>query len=262
MSSNPRPPSGRTGGPTSARADARRALPWVWVVAALLVAVAAGAALFARKAAEYRTVQADLDRAAAAFRGAREVDARTLAPESWRLATTRMDAAMAELHRQDGRFVLVRAYPRVHTLLADAIDAAEAAGAAAEAASKAQEEEARSAFPGNGQPAWGGVGARAAKPDAQAAIDAAKAALASAVDLFARVQNCPRAKRAREVRKDLETVRGNLEGMKREANELDAKLSRGDISGAKAAADTLKGALAPIEKDLEGIVNHFKCRML
>ncbi len=254
------PPAGRPGERAPARSAAVKRL-LAWIAAALAIAAAAGAVLFARRAAEYRAVQGDLDRAAAACRAAREAGARALAPDTWLLATTGMDEAMAELHRQDGRFVLLRDYPRVHALLADATDAAEAARATADAARKADEEEARSAMPGGGHPAWGGIVAGMAKPDAQAAVDAAKAALASTLALFNRVENCPRARRAREVRKDLEVVRGNLEAMRRQAEELDVRLSRGDVSGAKAAADTLRGALAPLEMDLEGIVNHFKCRM-
>ena len=104
------------------------------------------------------------------------------------------------------------------------------------------------------------AGKEKAKNEAKAAIDAATAALTSASDLFATVEKCPRAKRAKEVKKDLETVKGNLEGMKTQAADLAAKFSKEDFFGAKAAADTLKGAVAPIAADLEGIKTKFKCK--
>ena len=55
-------------------------------------------------------------------------------------------------------------------------------------------------------------------------------------------------------------VKGNLEAMKAQAADIDAKFSKDDFFGAKAAADTLKNAVEPIAKDLDGIKTKFKCK--
>ena len=104
------------------------------------------------------------------------------------------------------------------------------------------------------------AGKEKAKNDATAAIDAAQASLANADTLFAAIEKCGRAKRGREVKKDLETVKGNLEGYKSQVAELDSKFAKEDYFGAKAQADTLKGQIDPVAKDLEGIKTKFKCK--
>src|SRR3972149_1517983 len=96
------------------------------------------------------------------------------------------------------------------------------------------------------------AGKEKAKNDAKAAIDAAKAAMDGAGAMFASIEKCPRAKRAKEGKKDPETGKGNLEGYKNQITELDGKFASEDFFGAKAQADTLKGLGDPVAKDLEG----------
>lgn len=252
-------PSGGTpshNAPAAARHERRL---W-WVAAGLLAFLALGAVLFARQAIDHQRVEKDLDLAAAAFAAARGVDARQLAPEAWQLAATRIDEAMAELHRQDGRFALVRSYMLVHEMLTKAVDAAEIAKATADTARNTAEEQFKqttgTAFPR----AWGGTGLAEMKDEARAAIDAAKATFTRALDVFYSVEKCPRAHRAKEIRMVLEVTKGQLEGLKDQLSGLDARYAHEDFPGARAAADTLKGALEPIIKDLEGIRTKFKCR--
>ena len=180
--------------------------------------------------------QQEIDAAKAALTAAEQSEAPKYAAEAWDKAQQGMNAVNAELEAQQAKFALFRSYTKAKQLIADAQNAANAAKDA------------------------GIAGKEKAKNEAKAAIDAATAALTSASDLFATVEKCPRAKRAKEVKKDLETVKGNLEGMKTQAADLAAKFSKEDFFGAKAAADTLKGAVAPIAADLEGIKTKFKCK--
>ncbi len=62
------------------------------------------------------------------------------------------------------------------------------------------------------------------------------------------------------MKKDLETVKGNLDSYKATVADLDSKFTKEDFFGAKAAAETLKGQIDPIAKDLEGIKTKFKCK--
>jgi hypothetical protein len=228
-------------------------------VAALLVVACVAIALFFHQAVEHQRVQNDLDVAATAFAAARAAGAREFSPGDWKLATTRMDAAMAELHRQDSRFVLIRSYPRVHTLLFVAIDAVRIAKATAEAARVAQGAGRHEEAGTEHKSAWSCGGSTTAKQDALAAVNAVKASLATASTLFARIERCPRARRARELRNDLQTVSRNLDSRSKQIPELDSRYATEDFAGAKAQAETLKAVLDATAKDLEGILTKFKC---
>lgn len=234
-------------GPHDAGLRLRRAHTAWWVAAVSLVLLLVTGLRFTRQAVEHRRVQDDLDAAAAAFTAARGADAREYAPDNWLLATSRMDEAMAELHRQEERFVLIRSYPPVHELLVRAIDAAEVAKATADTA--------QTAVPGSlGQ-------ATSAVPDrgVRAAIAAAIASVDSIAGLLGRIEGCPRARRAREIRNDLRVVFQRLTAYRREFDEVEKKFARGEFAAAKLQADTLKGRAHPECKDLEDILKKFRC---
>jgi hypothetical protein len=180
--------------------------------------------------------QMEIDASKAALTAAEQAEAPKYAAESWDKAQQAMNAVNAELEAQNAKFALFRSYTKAKQLIADATNAANAAKDA------------------------GIAGKEKAKNDAKAAIDAAKASLDGANALFAAIEKCPRAKRAKEVKKDLETVKGNLEGYKNQVAELDGKFTKEDFFGAKAQADTLKGQIDPVAKDLEGIKTKFKCK--
>ena len=180
--------------------------------------------------------QQEIDSVKAALTAAEQAEAPKYAAEAWDKAQQGMNAVNAELEAQNAKFALFRSYTKAKQLIADATNAANAAKEA------------------------GIAGKEKAKNEAKAAIDAAKAALDGANKLFADVEKCPKAKRAKEVKKDLETVKGNLEGYKNQVAELDGKFSKEDFFGAKAQADTLKGQVEPVAKDLEGIKTKFKCK--
>ena len=180
--------------------------------------------------------QQEIDAVKAALTAAEQGEAPKYAAEAWDKAQQGMNAVNAELEAQNAKFALFRSYTKAKQLI---VDATAAANAATEA---------------------GIAGKEKAKNDAKAAIDAAKAAMDGAGAMFASIEKCPRAKRAKEVKKDLETVKGNLDGYKNQITELDGKFASEDFFGAKAQADTLKGLVDPVAKDLEGIKTKFKCK--
>jgi len=180
--------------------------------------------------------QQEIDAAKAALTAAEQSEAPKYAADAWDKAQQGMNAVNAELEAQNAKFALFRSYTKAKQLITDAQNAANAAKEA------------------------GIAGKEKAKNDAKASIDAAKAALDGANTLMAAIEKCPRAKRAKEVKKDLETVKGNLDGYKSQVADIDGKFAKEDFFGAKAAADTLKGQIDPVAKDLDGIKTTFKCK--
>lgn len=252
-------PSDRGASPRGGRASRRTGRIWL-AVAALAVLLGLAAAFFVRQAVERQRVEGDLANAAAAFGAARGADARELAPDRWLLATTHIDEAMAELHRQDGRFVLLRSYPRVHEKLAEAIDAAEVAKGAADAEEPANEElgQQKSVTRGTSSPGeWptGGV-----TSPASAARDAAWARFEDELTLLAHVEQCVAALQSRPAQQDLGVLRNRLEGYRPQFAGIRDRLGQGDFAGARAQAEALKDQLDPIFKDLQSIATKFRCR--
>jgi hypothetical protein len=258
------PKSAAGGGPGSVAAEgAPRRAPgghrlhrlW-WGVTGCAVCLFVALMLLLRTAVQHQLVQTDLDAAAAAFANARQARAHEFAPEIWSKATNDMAAAMAELHRQQSRFVLVRGYPRVHELLTTAIAAAQQAKASAEATAAQADGQRRAGMVPQG---WAPVGGGVASHDAAAAISAARAALDHALKLFDDIQSCSRARRAKEVRLELETFRKNLDAYKAQISQLDDKYARGLLAEANSHADTLKGQIEPLGRYLEAILVKFGC---
>jgi len=180
--------------------------------------------------------QQDIDGAKAALAAAEQAEAPKYAAEAWDKAQQAMNAVNAELEAQNAKFALFRSYTKAKQLIADATTAANAAKDA------------------------GIAGKEKAKNEAKAAIDAVKAALDGANTLMAAVEKCPRAKRAKEVKKDLATVKGNLDGYKNQIAEIAGKFTKEDFFGAKAQAESLKGSVEAVAKDLGGIKTKFKCK--
>jgi len=217
-------------------------------------------ALLAWQAVGYRQVRADLDAAAAAFESAREARAREVAPESWQKAAEAMDQAMAELHRQEDRLVPFRSYPRVHELLTSAIGAAADARAAAQAAVARAGTKGRPQQVAAPEPAPVPAGPVDAKDRAREAVDAVKATLERANAGLARVSNCPRAMHEIGIRRYVQRAGGTLEAMAAQVRDIDARLEKGDHFGATVAAESLKGKIDPIVKDLDGMATKVKCK--
>jgi hypothetical protein len=225
----------------------------------LILLVPLGAALV-WQAIGYWRVRADLGAAASAFEAARDARAREATPESWQKAAETMDLAMAELHRQQERFVLFRSYPRVHELLTKAIAAAGDAKTSAETAIARTEAKGRQpaettppTIPAAGGPAD-------MKERTHDAIEAAKASLERANACLARVSHCPRAMKEIAIRKYVQRVGDTLEKMTRQAGDLDTRFLRQEFFDATVAAESLKGKVEPIIKDLDGMATKFRCK--
>ncbi len=254
--STPIPEKG--GGTKRARTVLRR----VWVAAGsaagILLLLLAGL-LFMRQATDRERVQRDIDRAAAAFGAGREANAREYAPDQWVKATEEMDEAMAELHRQETRFVLFRSYARVHEVLVRALDAAEAArGATEQAKIEAERQVPAQSFASAARSA----GAEPSQPFGVEGpvTDLVSAVYENAMSLLERIEACPRAVRQKQIKRDLETVRTNLEAYRAQIAGLRNRQSRGDAAEARRQAEELNHTLPSLTIDLDGILTQFKCK--
>jgi len=214
-------------------------------------------ALLAWQAIGYRQVRAQLDTAAAVFDAARLARAREVAPDSWQRAAEAMDAAVAELHRQEDRLLPFRSYPRVRALLTGAIAAAtDAEAAAARAGTKRERPESDAAA----EPTPGPSGPADARDLAREAIEAAKATLGRADAALARVANCPRAMHEIGIRRYVQNAGPTLEAMRTQIAGIETTLAKGDAFGATVAAESLKGKIDPIVRDLDGMATKVRCK--
>lgn len=232
--------SGGVSGGRAARLDLLAAA-FVAVAALLLVVLVV-------QARERQTVQAAVDRAAAAFAAADQAEARTWANDAWASAQRAVDTAMADLHTQDTSPLFVRSYARTTALLQRAIIAADAARTAAELARRSQ------------QPAnlsfvhvIGGSG----PGEAQAAIDRVETAIDFAKNLIAALEQCRR--KPRDFRQDLESIKADVDSCGFSLTGIEGMFSRMDYAGAKARADSLKGQLDMLIADMQTAKAKIKC---
>jgi len=117
-------------------------------------------------------------------------------------------------------------------------------------------------LPANAEPGFilaPDVSAPAPRPWDELEIEQARESLTSARMLFASVEGCNRAKRAREVKQELEVLRGSLKAMEDSLADVEARYAKGD-PGAGPAAKQIRAMLGPIQEDLDGIRTKFKCK--
>jgi hypothetical protein len=202
----------------------RRNHVFVGVVLALATVVAVGCA---------KPPQQEIDGAKAALAAAEQAEAGKYAADSLDKANQAMNAVNAELQAQEAKFALFRSYTKTKQLVADAQKAADDAKQAAIA------------------------GKEKAKNDATAAITEVKGLVDKAKTLVADLEKCRR--KPKDFTKDLETMKGNLDGYANQLKDLDGAFTREDYLGAKAQADTLKGQLNAMITDLEGAKTKLKC---
>jgi len=234
--------SGSGGGGASGDRAARLDL----VAAAILAAVVLALAVLVAQARERQAVQAAVDRTAAAFAAAESAEARVWSKEEWAAAQTAVDAAMADLHAQDGSPLFVRSYTRTATLLARAVAAADAARTTAESARREWE----SAPPPVDRVSRGGSAS-----EAWAAIDALQTAIDRAKTLIFQLERCRR--KPRDFKKDMEDMKGKVDGFN--ATDVQGMYARMDYDGAKAHADSLKGQVDQVIADMQAAKTKIKC---
>jgi hypothetical protein len=177
--------------------------------------------------------QQEIDAAKAALAASETAEAPKYAADAWDKAQQADAAVKAELEAQQAKFALFRSYTKAKQLIADATAAANAAKEA------------------------GIAGKEKAKNEATAAVEAVKTALGNADTAMVALEKCRR--KPKDLKKDLELMKGNLDGYKSQVTELDAKFGREDFLGAKAQADTLKGQVDTMVTELETAKTKFKC---
>lgn len=177
--------------------------------------------------------QNEIDTAKAALTAAEGSQAAKYATAEWEAATQAMNAVDAEVEAQAQKFALFRSYKKAQELTA----------AAAQAAATAQEAAV--------------AGKEKAMNEAQAAVDAAKAAVTAAEELYAELGKCRR--QPKDFKKDMEMMRGNLDGLVAQVGGLDSAFASEDYFGAKAQAESLKGQLDMLTADMQGAKEKIKC---
>jgi chromosome segregation ATPase len=177
--------------------------------------------------------QQELDAMKAAMQAAEQAEAPKYAPAEWDKAQQAVNAANAEVEAQNAKFALFRSYTKAKQLIADATAAANAAKEA------------------------GIAGKEKAKNEARAAIDAAKAALTQAQEALAALEKCKR--KPKDLKKDLDMQKGNLDGLANQVNGLEDAFNREDYFGAKAQAESLKGQIDNIANELANAKTKIRC---
>lgn len=197
---------------------------WVGLLVLVVAVLAVGCA---------KPPQQELDAMKAALAAAEQAEAPKYAPADWDRAQQAVNAANAEVEAQNAKFALFRSYTKAKQLIADATAAANAAKEA------------------------GIAGKEKAKNEAREAIDAAKASLTAAQEALAALEKCRR--KPKDLRKDLELQKGNLDGLANQVNQLEDAFNREDYFGAKAQADSLKGQLDNLATELTNAKTKIKC---
>ncbi len=198
-----------------------------------LIAFAAVLAVVALTTGCAKPPQNEIDAAKAALSVAEGAQAARYAPGEWEAATQAINQVNAEVEAQAQKFALFRSYKKAQELAAAAAQAATAANEAAIA------------------------GKARAKNEAETAIEDAKAAIASAEELFAELGKCRR--QPKDFKKDMEGMRGNLDGLVAQGAALESAFAGEDYFGAKAQAESLKGQLDMLVTDMQGAKEKIKC---
>jgi len=193
-------------------------------VAALSLALAVGCA---------KPPQQDIDGLKAAMTAAEQAEAPKYAADAWNAAQTSMNAVNAELEAQANKFALFRSYTKTKELIADANQKASAAKDAAVA------------------------GKEKAKKDANDSLAAVKSALDDANKMLADLGKCKR--QPKDFKKDLEAMKGNLDGLNAQVAGIQGSIDKEDFLGAKASADSLKGQVDKIPDDMKQAKAKIKC---
>lgn len=177
--------------------------------------------------------QAELDAMKAALQAAEQAEAPKYAAADWDKAQQAVNAANAEVEAQNAKFALFRSYTRAKQLIDEATAATNAAKDA------------------------GVAGKQKAMNEAREAIDAAKASLTAAQEALAALEKCRR--KPKDLRKDLEAQKGNLDGFATQVDQLENAFSQEDYFGAKAQAESLKGQIDNITSELANAKTKIKC---
>lgn len=177
--------------------------------------------------------QAAVDQAQNALEAAAEAGAPNYAPDAWEAAQEATNLAMAEVEVQNEKFVLTRSYKDASQMLATAQEAAMTAQEAAVAGKEAM---------------------AVAVVDDIASIEAN---LANADGLLAALATCR--KRPKGFARDLEMMRGNVDGLRSQLVDVEATADAGDYFEANAMANGLLEGLDAVVSDMENAKAKLGC---
>lgn len=164
---------------------------------------------------------------------AKAEDAETYAPDAWADAQQTLDAAKAEIEKQNDKNFITRSYKDARELLAQAEQKANAA------ASAAAEERAR------------------ARDAARNALDTARQGLADVRGLLDELAECPR--QPKGFKKDLELLAGQADAIEAEIGNAQQTFDDGDLYGASDAAAAVQERIDSLSAELTAAKEKIGC---
>jgi len=193
-------------------------------VAALAMTLATGCA---------KPPQVEIDGLKSAMDAAEQAGATTYAADAWNSAQQAMNAVTAEVDAQANKFALFRSYTRTKELIAAANQAATEAADAAVA------------------------GKAAAADAANGALMAVQSSVEAANTAMAELAACRR--QPKDFKKDLEAMKGNLDGLAAQVANVSSAIAAEDYYGAKAQADSLTASIDTLTADMQAAKEKIKC---
>lgn len=193
-------------------------------IAALAMTLATGCA---------KPPQQEIDGLKAAMSAAEQAEAPKYAADAWSAAKQAMDAVNAEVEAQANKFALFRSYTKTKELITAASSAAQAAQDAAVA------------------------GKEAAKNAANEALAAAQASIDAANMAMEELAKCRR--QPKDFKKDMEAMRGMLDGYMAQVAGVQSAIASEDFFGARSSAESLKASVDSLAADLASAKERIRC---
>lgn len=193
-------------------------------IAALAMTLATGCA---------KPPQQEIDGLKAAMSAAEQAEAPKYAADAWSAAKQAMDAVNAEVEAQANKFALFRSYTKTKELITAASSAAQAANDAAVA------------------------GKEAAKNAANEALAAAQASIDAANMAMEELAKCRR--QPKDFKKDMEAMRGMLDGYMAQVAGVQSAIASEDFFGARSSAESLKASVDSLAADLASAKERIRC---
>jgi chromosome segregation ATPase len=177
--------------------------------------------------------QEAIDQVQAAIAAAEQAEAPTYAPEAWETAQQAFNQATAEIEAQNAKFALTRSYKQASEMLAKAQQSA----ADAQDQAIANKEQMRL--------------------EVEGAIASIEENLAAADGLLESLATCRR--RPKGFAGDLEMMRGNIDGLRAQLADVQAKAAEESFAEAKSMAGGLLEGLNAAVSDMENVKAKIGC---
>jgi chromosome segregation ATPase len=177
--------------------------------------------------------QEAIDQVQAAIAAAEQAEAPTYAPEAWETAQQALNQATAEIEAQNAKFALTRSYKQASEMLAKAQQSA----ADAQDQAIANKEQMRL--------------------EVEGAIASIEENLAAADGLLESLATCRR--RPKGFAGDLEMMRGNVDGLRAQLADVQAKAAEESFAEAKSMAGGLLEGLNAAVSDMENVKAKIGC---